>query len=162
MASKHEFRSPNGDGPQDFVIHESTGSGNIDGFLSTGNGFRASPWQVDTGMVGIGFIHYYGGTLAGDLNGDGRTELILATYYVDGRTVKIVSSEFNCGVEGFTIDHDPPVGGYALDTGDFDGDGRSDLLSTFGSRGEVASCMGLVHTRTCWRGCATATTARRG
>ena len=110
----------NGDGLADIAEPRVVGtSGEIRVHLSTGTGFQYSTWY--TSATGPGRM------LAGDLDGDGRTDIGL---YGQDKTLASRGTSF---VE-VTNQMDPPISGGIISisttraVADFNGDGRADIL----------------------------------
>ncbi len=117
-----------GDGKPDIAV-SNTGS-NYDGntislFKNVGNGSFAAQQQFS---VGSGSFVGPVGLAAADFNGDGRIDLAVALYGLNGQGTQIALLTNN-GAGGFLAAHAYPCGAspYKLAAGDLDGDGRPDL-----------------------------------
>ncbi|UGQ48734.1 FG-GAP-like repeat-containing protein [Massilia endophytica] len=119
------------------------------GFVSLG-GLRAGPNLVALGNNGTGSGYAKAPLdeiVVGDFNGDGKDD-ILERYRVDGNLNQQHLYESNADGQGWTVK--TPFSGFVgklavMETGDFDGDGRVDVLVADWTAGSAAS-----NWRMCW------------
>lgn len=121
MTSHHARNDYNGDGRSDILwVNEVDGATTV--WLSTeSGGFTLAPTFYRDNLVSPG-LFAAGGT--GDINGDGRTDLLNATGYL--LPLRSTGTNF----EAWYIDANTsfPAGWKVVGTGDFDGDGNDDVL----------------------------------
>jgi hypothetical protein len=124
----------NGDGKTDliFIFQHSNGSGlNIRTKLSNGDGTYTNVTQV---LGDGGGVHQYP-TLTGDVNGDGKTDLIFIFQHSNGSGLNIRTKLSNGDGNYTNVSQVLGDGGgvhqYPTLTGDVNGDGRTDLVFVF-------------------------------
>jgi hypothetical protein len=123
----------NGDGKTDliFIFQHLNGSGlNIRTKLSNGDGTYTNITQVFGDGAGI---HQYP-TLTGDVNGDGKTDVIFIFQHLNGTGLNIRTKLSNGDGTYTNVTQIMGDGGAVHDyptlTGDVDGDGKADLIFT--------------------------------
>jgi hypothetical protein len=117
----------NGDRISDLVLRDNTGTTTFLYGTSTG-AFTVGPtsaWNPAMSIVGTG-----------DLNGDGREDLLFTGGYSDANGTLLIT-ELQTVEAGFQPDWEAatlvPVGWAVVGTGDFDGDGKTDVLLVDGN-----------------------------
>jgi FG-GAP-like repeat/Abnormal spindle-like microcephaly-assoc'd, ASPM-SPD-2-Hydin/Protein of unknown function (DUF1573) len=123
----------NGDGKLDLAVANSLGSdqaGAVSILLGRGDGTFAAPVSYPVGISP-------GRIVAGDLNGDGKLDLIITDEAPDGTNPYyqlLVSVLLGNGDGTFQSQLDTPIGGnlrsYSFVTADFNGDGKLDVALT--------------------------------
>jgi hypothetical protein len=104
----------NGDGKADIAVMSNAGPGYANVYALISNGRTLQPELWATG------VPYVGGVLAGDFDGDGRTDLYFPVVGLNTSTVLMSRGTYFAATPG--------PASQANGEGDFDGDGRSELL----------------------------------
>ncbi|SNT41972.1 Serine protease, subtilase family [Granulicella rosea] len=116
----------NRDGIQDLAITNGNG---LSILLGVGDGSFGTAATISS-------IYYPTAVVAGDLNGDGKLDLVVSSQYYTNGTVLLGNGDGT-----FTIGSSPATGSYALSLvlGDFNGDGKTDLAAgnEYGSTGAI-------------------------
>ena len=108
----------NGDGKVDIAVLDSSGSANV--LIGVGDGTLENYGEFQAGgeNVVIGFF------ASGDLNSDGKTDLIVARYNSVRLMLGYGDGTFQPGIEFAAM----PASSQPLSLGDLNGDGRPDLI----------------------------------
>ena len=130
----------NGDGKVDLAVSafdQNTGAISMNVLLGKGNGTFASP--IVTGKLKAGG----GNVVVGDFNDDGRLDVAIGGLNLSGNSSPIAvlfgdgTGKFN-SPEYVTTGQDPA----SVATGDFNGDGKPDLIAANGRSGDVTVLLG--------------------
>ncbi len=121
----------NGDGKTDVIQTVNAGFGHlvINVYTSDGTGYHLSSSQ------GLGFVSTLG-WLTGDVNGDGKTDLI-QPWNNNGRLGLNVYTSNGTGYDLSFSSSDMGAGVSALVTGDVNGDGKTDLIQPWNNNGSL-------------------------
>ncbi|WNG62078.1 hypothetical protein F0U59_50780 [Archangium gephyra] len=96
--------------------------------LSTGNGFTSTLWGTDADSMGIDANNH---VVTGDFNGDGKTDIAITRPGWNGWRVRLSTGNgFTSGFWGTSGDLLESDANNHIVTGDFNGDGRTDIAYT--------------------------------
>ncbi|MEH2483570.1 hypothetical protein V1282_006927 [Nitrobacteraceae bacterium AZCC 2146] len=128
----------NGDARTDLTV-TSSGRGGIGSYLSNGDGTFHSVFSAQTGSDWVSWPSAH--AVAGDLNGDGRTDIAVTASGLGG-----IGSYLSNGDGTFHAVYSSQTGTDWVDwpsakaiTGDFNGDGRTDIAVTASGLGGIGS-----------------------
>ena len=129
QAGKAFYADWNGDGKSDLLMYEGQ-NGQFHVALSTGQVFvNLNPWLSVPGWVGTPLPIF-----SGDFNGDGKSDLLIKAYQTGQLYVATsTGSTFNLASWLHNTNVIPNNDAYPITGGDFNGDGKSDVLISLGS-----------------------------
>jgi hypothetical protein len=111
----------NGDGKADLAVADGSESNNVSILLGNGDGTFQGPVQYTAGTSPYAL-------LAADFNGDGKLDLAVANADAGTNSVSILFGNGD-GTFQAHVDYPTGVGPHSLALGDFNGDGKPDLIA---------------------------------
>ncbi len=124
----------NGDGKPDIAVTNYDGY-NVSVFIGVGDGTFKSAVNYPASFYPVGLV-------TGDFNGDGRQDIASVAGYILSAAVTVLIGK---GDGTFTthVNHTVPLYPYDIATGDFNGDGKPDLVvDSFNTPGAVSILLG--------------------
>jgi uncharacterized protein YfaP (DUF2135 family) len=129
----------NGDGKPDLVVADSCGTkgceaGSVSVLLGNGDGTFQPPMDFDTGPGAVSVA-------TGDFNRDGKVDLVTANIGGNSNTVSILLGNGDGTFEPH-VDYTTGRGPRSVAVGDFNGDGKADLVTADSAHNAVSILLG--------------------